>query len=86
MAKTRQDIEKDFLSLFKGVDNQAFPVKNLALRIFIFNLCHFQKKTYLWYTVNLFIFDNVICITLKVLFFAIFKKKIFMVHCEPFHF
>ena len=29
-----------------------------------FNLCHFQKKIFLWYTVNLF--DNVICITLKV--------------------
>ena len=31
-----------------------------------FNLCHFQKKIFLWYTVNLFIFDNVICVTLKV--------------------
>ena len=72
VAKTRQDIEKRFSVSFKGVDNPAFPVKNLALRIFIFNLCHFQKKKKkLWYTVNLFIFDNVICITLKVLIFAI---------------
>ena len=43
--KTRQDIEKRFSVSLKGVDNQAFPVKNLAFRIFIFNLCHFQNKT-----------------------------------------
>ena len=43
-GETRQDIEKRFSVSLKGVENQAFPVKNLALRIFIFNLCHFQKK------------------------------------------
>ena len=39
MAQTRQDIEKRFSVSFKGIKNEAFPVKNLAFKIFIFILC-----------------------------------------------
>ena len=46
MAQTRQDIEKRFFASFKGIKNEAFPVKNLAFKIFIFILFkihHFCK-------------------------------------------
>ena len=39
MAQTRQDIEKRFSASLKGVENEVIPVKNLALKIFIFILC-----------------------------------------------
>ena len=38
MAQTRQDIEIRFSASFKGIKNEAFPVKNLAFKIFIFIL------------------------------------------------
>ena len=38
-VQTRQDIEKRFSASFKGIKNGAFPVKNLAFKIFIFILC-----------------------------------------------
>ena len=47
MAQTRQAIEKWFSAYFKGVENDAFPVKKLAFKIFVFVLCkihHFCKK------------------------------------------
>ena len=40
MAQTRQDIEKRFSASFKGIKNEAFPVKNLAFKMFIF--IHFK--------------------------------------------
>ena len=70
MVKTRQDIqdiEKWFSVSLKGVENEAFPVKNVALEIFIFILCqirHFLRSfllmtglcvfnvTVQWYTVT----------------------------------
>ena len=39
VAQTTQDIEKRFSASFKGIKNEAFPVKNLAFEIFIFILC-----------------------------------------------
>ena len=39
VAQTRQDIEKHVSASFKGIKNEAFPVKNLAFKIFIFILC-----------------------------------------------
>ena len=54
MAQTRQDIEKRFSASFKGIKNEAFPVKNLAYKIFIFHplkispfLPKFQKNNIL---------------------------------------
>ena len=41
VAQTRQDIEKRFSAYFKGIKNEAFPVKNLAFKNFIFILCKF---------------------------------------------
>ena len=39
-------LKKWFSAYFKGIKNEAFPVKNLAFKIFIFILCeirHFAK-------------------------------------------
>ena len=38
MVQTRQDIDKWFSAYFKGVENEAFPIKNLAFKIFVFIL------------------------------------------------
>ena len=39
VAQTRQDIEKRFSASFRVIKNEAFPVKHLALKIFISILC-----------------------------------------------
>ena len=39
VARTRQDIEKRVSASFKGVENEAFPDKNLAFKISILILC-----------------------------------------------
>ena len=47
VAQTRQAIEKRVSSSFKGVKNKAFPLKNLAFKIFVFilfKIYHFAKK------------------------------------------
>ena len=47
MAQPRQDIEEQFSASLKGVENEAFPVKNLAFKIFVFifrQIRHFLKK------------------------------------------
>ena len=51
MAETRQDFEKRFSASRKGVENEAFPIKILAFKIFIFtvfkkhNFCQILKKS-----------------------------------------
>ena len=37
VAQTRHDIEKRFSVPLKGVKNKAFPIKNLAFKIFAFS-------------------------------------------------
>ena len=44
---TSQDIEKRFSASFQGVENQTFPIKNLALKIYILSfakLAIFAKR------------------------------------------
>ena len=43
VAQAKQDIEKRFSASLKGVESEAFSVKNLAFKIFIFNLCQIFK-------------------------------------------
>ena len=51
VAHTRQDIEKRFSASLKGVKHEAFPVKNLEFKIFVFilsqicNYCQIFKKS-----------------------------------------
>ena len=55
MAEIRQDCEKRFSVSRKGVKNEAFPIKILAFKIFIFtvfqnhNFCQIFKKIMFYY-------------------------------------
>ena len=40
VAQTRQYIEKRLSASFKGIKNEAFPVKNLEFKILILILCN----------------------------------------------
>ena len=41
VAQTRQDIEKWSPASFKGIKNEAFPVKHLAFKIFFSSFAKF---------------------------------------------
>ena len=79
VAQTRKDIERRVSASFKGIRNEAFPVKILAFKIFIFILCtirhfcqNFKNSCFILFIVlskahsNCFIFNKVIHITVKV--------------------